>query len=171
MQAKRHGLGQIEASYNLVSFLKSEKSWRQFYAFYTVFDLYFSFMAIPFAVLIMPLQHAIYLLPHSEYDDGSFLTIFTIINLTTLVLAFPFYEIMKRKMTKEVYNRENITIGQLFLLPIAVSITGLIFGFIPMIIGGIQILQGETFTHQVAQKMGKNKTSKGGLFSISPDIE
>ena len=114
-------------------------------------------MTIPVAFIMFSLQHAVKLIPHSQYDDGTFFNIFNVLNLSTLAFAFPLYEIMKRKMTKQVYNKENISIAQLFLLPISASITATLFGFIPMTIGGVQILRGGKFTHQVAQKMSSKK--------------
>lgn len=171
-QAIRHALGQVEVSYNIVSFLKSSRTLRDFYALWLVFDLYFCFLVIPLPIICSFLQHVLHLLPHSELDDGSFFNMFGIVSTLLFMLAFPFYQALKRQATSQIYGLENTSAWNLALLPLAVTVIGLVFGFVPMVMGGFKLVSGTEFVHHVAPKLNVKPKESGSLFfpsSLDPE--
>ena len=152
-QAIRHGLSQIEASYNLVSFLQSKKTLKDIYVFFIAIDPYFCVSLIPIAMITNFFMHVVPILPHAEIDDGTFFLMYNILNVIGFLIAFPFYEATKRRVTRDVYQIENMSLWHLLPIPFLVSLIAIFIGHIPLIIGGFRLLCGKKYVHQVAPKL------------------
>ena len=156
-QAIRHGLSQIEVSYNLFSFLRSDKTLKDCYVLFIAIDVYFCVGMIPLVMITNFFQHVLPLFPHAQSDDGTFFIIYNILNIIGFLIAFPFYEATKRRVTKEIYKMRNMSLWHLIPLPFLVSPIAIAIGFIPLVMGGFRLMCGMKYVHQVAPKLVKNK--------------